>query len=104
MEKSVRIWAKLISEGKVAKDIVYTGDMFFDEDSFHAAVRDICDKLDISTPVVLPQHFTNFIRFHNCRFRQNRSICIWEINADCRCCRKYFIYNKPAYDRIRCRR
>lgn len=68
MGKSVRIWAKLISEGKVAKDIVYTGDMFFDEDSFHAAVRDICDKLNISTPVVLPQHFTNFIRFHNCRF------------------------------------
>lgn len=68
MEKSVRIWAKLISDGKVAKDVVYTGAMFYDEYSFHAAVRDICDKLDVATPVVLPQHFANFMRFHNCRF------------------------------------
>ena len=60
MEKSVRIWAKLISDGKVAKDVVYTGAMFYDEDT--------CDKLDVATPVVLPQHFANFMRFHNCRF------------------------------------
>ena len=28
-------------------------------------------KLDIATPVVLPQHFLNFVRFHNCRFYEN---------------------------------
>ena len=26
------------------------------------------DKLDIPTPVLLPNHFLNFVRFHNCRF------------------------------------
>ena len=68
MEKYVRIWAKVTRDGKVANDIMYSGEMFYDEDSFHAALRDICDKLDIPTPVVLPQHFHNFIRFHNARF------------------------------------
>ena len=35
------------------------------------AAVDICDKLDIATPVVLPQHFVNFVRFHNCRFYEH---------------------------------
>lgn len=68
MSKNVTIWAKIMQDGKVFHDIMYTGDMFYDEDSFHECLRDICDKLDIPTPVLLPQHFANFIRFHNCRF------------------------------------
>ena len=68
MEKSVRIWAKLISDGKVVRDVVYTGAMFYDEDSFHAAVRNICDTLDIATPVLLKTHIFNFAKFNHVNF------------------------------------
>lgn len=71
MVKNIRIWAKMIKDGKIVKDIVFSGEPFFDEDSFHERLRDICDKLDIATPVVLPQHFVNFVRFHNCRFYEH---------------------------------
>lgn len=67
----MRVWAKIMQNGKVFKDLVFSCPPFFDEDGFHACLREICDKLDIATPVVLPQHFSNFVRFHNCRFYES---------------------------------
>lgn len=39
-----------MQNGKVFKDLVFSCPPFFDEDGFHACLREICDKLDIATP------------------------------------------------------
>ncbi len=64
----MRIWAKVTRKDKVKRDIIYSTDMPLNEDNFQAWLYEICDKLDIPTPVLLPNHFLNFVRFHNCRF------------------------------------
>ena len=64
----MRIWAKVTRKDKVKRDMIYSTDMPLNEDNFQAWLYEICDKLDIPTPVLLPNHFLNFVRFHNCRF------------------------------------
>lgn len=67
----MRIWAKLLSKDKVKKDTVYTADSPLNEDNFQQWLYEICDSLDIPSPVLLPAHFMNFIKFHNCRFYEH---------------------------------
>lgn len=55
-------------DGKVAKDTVYSASGHLNEDNFQQWLYAICDKLEIPSPVLLPQHFLSFMRFHNCRF------------------------------------
>ena len=64
----MRIWAKVTRKDKVKRDMIYSTDMPLNEDNFQAWLYEICDKLDIPTPVLLPNHFLYFVRFHNCRF------------------------------------
>ena len=64
----MRIWAKLITDGKIKKQYVYEKDERLTYSHFFAYVTDMCHALDIPTPVVMKAHIFNFAKFNHVKF------------------------------------
>ncbi len=65
----VRIWAKIMREGKIVKQYVYennTEKLIYSH--FFEYLSEICRELDAPTPVLLKTHIFNFAKFNHVRF------------------------------------
>lgn len=63
-----RIWAKVIKDGKIINQLTYERDEKFVYSQFFYYLSDICDGLDIATPVLLKTHVFNYAKFRTVRF------------------------------------
>lgn len=64
----VRIWAKVLIKGKISNQYVFERDGEIDYSEFFNYVREICENLDIATPVVIKTHLFNFAKYNVLRF------------------------------------
>lgn len=64
----IRIWAKIIKNGKIIKQTVYTREGIVDYSLFFEYVRDICETLDSPTPVIIKTHLFNYAKYNTVRF------------------------------------
>ena len=64
----MRIWVKLITNGKIKKQIVYERDDKLVYSQFFDYLTEMCQKLDIPTPVLLKTHIFNFAKFNHVKF------------------------------------
>ncbi len=64
----VRIWAKVLKEEKILKDTIYEDTSNFDSDNFFNYIADICQTLDIATPVILSKHLLHYVEFNTAIF------------------------------------
>ncbi len=67
----MKIWARLVTDNKLRRDMIYRSPLSMTEAHYEIWIREICDQLDIPTPVLLETHYVNFVRFHNTRFKQD---------------------------------
>ena len=65
---SMKIWAKLITDGKIKKQFVYEKDERLTYSHFFDYLVDICQTLDIPTPVLTKTHIFNFAKFNHVKF------------------------------------
>ena len=63
-----RIWAKVIKKEKIVKQLTYERDDKFSYSQFFTYLADICEGLDIATPVLLKTHIFNYAKFNVVRF------------------------------------
>jgi hypothetical protein len=66
----MKIWAKLITDGKIKEQYVYEKDERLTYSRFFDYLTDICQALDIPTPVLLKTHIFNFAKFNHVKFVQ----------------------------------
>lgn len=66
----MKIWAKLITNGKIKKQFVYENSERLTYSHFFDYLTDICHELDIPTPVLLKTHIFNFAKFNHVKFVQ----------------------------------
>lgn len=64
-----RIWAKVIKEEHIEKQTVYEREDRFTYSQFFRYLADICDDLDVPTPVLLKSHVLNYAKFNHVTFR-----------------------------------
>ena len=64
----MKIWAKLITSGKIRKQFVYEKEERLTYSRFFDYLADICHELDIPTPVLLKTHMFNFAKFNHVKF------------------------------------
>lgn len=64
----VRIWAKITKEEKILKDVIYEDFSQFNSDNFFDYIANICEKLDIATPIILKKHLLHYIEFNSTTF------------------------------------
>lgn len=63
-----RIWAKVIRDGKIIKQLTYERADKFAYSQFFTYLSDICEGLDIATPILLKTHIFNYAKFNTVRF------------------------------------
>lgn len=64
----VRIWAKVMKNGKIIKQCVFEREGTTDYSLFFDYVREICEKLDVATPVIIKTHLFNYAKYNTVRF------------------------------------
>jgi len=63
-----RIWAKVMVGEKIVKQIAYERDDKFVYSQFFSYLSDICEELDIATPIILKTHIFNYAKFRTVKF------------------------------------
>lgn len=64
----IRIWAKVMQGDKIIKQYVFERTETMDYSLFFDYVRDICDYLDVPTPVLIKTHLFNYAKYNVLRF------------------------------------
>ena len=64
----MRIWAKLMTDGKIRKQFVYENPEKLTYSHFFDYLTEICQTLDIPTPVLTKTHIFNFAKFNHVKF------------------------------------
>ena len=64
-----RIWAKVLKDEHIEKQTVYESTEKFTYSRFFHYLADICDELDVPTPVLLKAHIMNYAKFNHVAFR-----------------------------------
>ncbi len=66
----VKIWAKVLKKDKILKSYVFEKEGEIDYSEFFDYLKDICENLDIPTPVLIKTHLFNYAKYNNVRFRE----------------------------------
>ena len=70
--KSVmKIWAKVMQDGKIKKQMVYEREEQLVYSKFFDYIAEICTALDVPTPVLVKAHVFNFAKFNHVKFTQS---------------------------------
>lgn len=68
---AMRIWAKVMQDGKIKKQFVYERDEQLAYSKFFEYLSEICTSLDVPTPVLVKAHVFNFAKFNHVKFIQS---------------------------------
>lgn len=63
-----KIWAKVLVDEKIVKQCTYASEETFSYGEFFTYLADICESLDIATPVLMKTHIFNYAKFGTVRF------------------------------------
>lgn len=63
----IRIWGKLLTDDIIIKSTIISVEE--STTSFFDMLKDLCAKLNISTPVLLDKHVYDFNLFNHCTFK-----------------------------------
>jgi hypothetical protein len=64
-----RIWGKVIKDGHIVRQTTYEREEKFTYAHFFNYLADICDALDVPTPVLLKTSIFNYAKFNHVIFR-----------------------------------
>lgn len=67
----IRIWAKVIKKDKIVKQFMLEKTEEMDYAMFYDYVREICENLDIPTPVIIKTHLFNYAKYNVLRLKQD---------------------------------
>ena len=62
------MWGKIIKDGRIIRQVTYERVDKFTYSSFFNYLADICEELDIATPVLLKTHIFNYAKFNTVKF------------------------------------
>ena len=65
----MKVWATTVRKEKITRDIVFEYEHISNEDDFVALLQQICEKLDIPTPVVTYVNFNHYVLFNTTKFK-----------------------------------
>ena len=67
----IRIWAKVMKKSKIEKQFVFEKEGQIDYSEFFDYLREICENLDIPTPVLIKTHLFNYAKYNTLRFKKD---------------------------------
>ena len=67
----IRIWAKVMKKDKIINQYMFEKDGSIDYSEFFDYLREICENLDVATPVLIKTHLFNYAKYNVVRFTQS---------------------------------
>ena len=67
----IRIWAKVMKKDKILKQFMFEKADNIDYSEFFDYLRNICENLDIATPVLIKTHLFNYAKYNTVRFTKD---------------------------------
>lgn len=67
----IRIWAKVMKKDKILKQYMFEKFSEMDYSEFFSYLKEICENLDIATPVLIKTHLFNYAKYNVVRFSQS---------------------------------
>ena len=64
----IRIWAKVMKKDKILKECMFEKDGEIDYSEFFDYLREIAERLDVATPVLIKTHLFNYAKYNVVRF------------------------------------
>ena len=64
----IKIWGKVIKDEKILKSFVLEKIEIMDYSKFFDYTTEICENLDIPTPIVIKTHIFNYAKYNFVRF------------------------------------
>ncbi len=64
----IRIWAKVMKNNKIIKQFTFEKFENLDYSLFYDYLREICENLDVPTPVLIKTHLFNYAKYNVLRF------------------------------------
>lgn len=64
----MRFWIKTYVDDKITNDAIVVRNEKLTRAVFDDAIKEAVDKFDLSTPVILQQHYTHFFNFNSVKF------------------------------------
>lgn len=66
-----RIWAKVMKDDKIVKQFMLEKFTSIDYSDFYEYLTEICENLDIPTPVLIKTHLFNYAKYNVVRFKKD---------------------------------
>ena len=60
----MKLWAKIIDGEHLRANLIVRNADPLERDAYESFLAEICDRLDLSTPITLPTHFQHLRRFN----------------------------------------
>ncbi len=67
----IRIWAKVMKKDKILNQFMFEKNSEMDYSEFFSYLKEICENLDIATPVLIKTHLFNYAKYNVVRFCQS---------------------------------
>ncbi len=67
----IRIWAKVMKKDKILSQYMFEKFSEMDYSEFFSYLKEICENLDIATPVLIKTHLFNYAKYNVVRFTQS---------------------------------
>ena len=65
----MKIWAKTLVDDKITRNIVHECEFLANDYLYGEELRNICEKLDIPTPISTVTNYIHFVRFNMTRYQ-----------------------------------
>lgn len=65
----MKVWVKTVSDEKITRSTLYEYGSVADLDEFVSLLQNVCEQMDIPTPVATRVNFNHFVMFNNTRFK-----------------------------------
>lgn len=67
----IRIWAKVMKKDKILSQYMFEKFSEMDYSEFFSYLKEICENLNIATPVLIKTHLFNYAKYNVVRFTQS---------------------------------
>ena len=65
----MKVWASTVKDEKITRDVLFEYEHADNLDDFISLLQNVCEQMDIPTPVTTFVNFTHYVMFNNTRFK-----------------------------------
>ena len=67
----MKLWLRVKIKDKLIQNELYENDLSMSRPYYEQTLRDVCEKMDISTPVSLSVHFKHLVKFNTVKYTKD---------------------------------